>query len=585
MHPTKRHRKASHPARRDVPRAGRHAIITQLLQQATHYHQQGDLQQAAPLYHAVLQHDPRHVEALLGLGVLAGRTGDYGRAATLLRQAIALQQHAPLSHYNLGFVLMRQGDLVGAAAAYERALQLDPSFTEAYQNLGVVRQEQGLWEAAEAAYRTVLRLQPDYVAAYNNLGTVLKARGDLDAARAAYATAIRLRPDFAEAYNNMGLLWQEQHNLCAARTAYETAIRLKPQYAEAHHNLGAVFQELGDLDAALAAYETALHYDPHLARARWNRALVWLAQGNLVQGWPAYEWRLQTLPQPQGFPQPRWDGAALHGRTILVWAEQGVGDEILFASCVVDLVAQASHVVLACDPRLASLFGRTFPTATVCGTARDDLSWLAQAPPSDVYVPMGSLPLYLRPTLASFPAHRGYLVPDATLLGQYRQRLAALGTGLKVGIAWRSLAARRHDPAYTTLTQWRALLAVPGVHFVNLQYDQAEAEVAAAEASLGVRIHGWDDLDLFNDFDGVAALIAALDLIIGPETTVTALAGALGRPVWRLTGAAGGWTSLGTHASPWFPSMRVWRQRQYGRWDEPLAQMAQKLWRLVQEQG
>ena len=267
-------------------------------------------------------------------------------------------------------------------------------------------------------------------------------------------------------------------------------------------------------------------------------------------------------------------GAQLTGRTILVTTEQGVGDELLFASCLPDLVARAGHVVWACDPRLVSLFARALPAATVRGMGQPDFRWLEHVPPPDVHVPVGSLPRYLRPTLASFPPQAGYLRPDPARRAQYQQRLATLEPGLKVGIAWRSLRTRSDVAHYPTLDQWHALFQVPGVHWINLQYDQPEEELAAVQHQWGVTIHTEADLDLMSDLDGVAALIMALDLVIAPEMTVAALAGSLGQVVWRLTSAGGSWTSLGTDRCPWFPSMRVVQPAQPGQWSEVLAQLA-----------
>jgi tetratricopeptide (TPR) repeat protein len=564
-----------------MPRASKSVSIEQLLQQALQYLQQQDLQQAATLYSTVLQHNPRHAEALHGLGVVTGHAGDPARAVALLRQAIAQQNNVPHYHCNLGCFLMRQGDRTGAVAAYETALQLNPNLVQAYFNLGVVYQEQGQLDKAEAAYQTVLRRQSDHIAACNNLGMVFIDRDDLEAAKAILTTALRLRPDFAEAHNNLGMVWQAQHDLGVARAAYETALRLKPDYIEALQNLGGLFQELGDLDAALACFEAVLCRVPDHAEVQWNQALLWLERGNLHQGWPAYESRWHTRLAPSRFPLPLWDGTPLTNRTILVTAEQGIGDELLFASCVPDLLQQAGHVVIECEPRLAPLFVRSFPTATVYGAVRDDHHWLQQALPLDVYSPGGSLPRFLRPTLESFPSQAGYLQPDMARRALYQQRLAALGSGLKVGLSWRSMRARTNPAQYTTLVQWADLLHIPGVQWVNLQYDEPEEELAAVQAQCGAQIHTWVDLDLRHDLDGVAALIAALDLVIAPDTTVAAVAGGVGQEVWCLTAAAGNWTSLGTAGWPWYPQMRVLRQQQYGRWDEVLAQVANDLRRLA----
>ncbi|MGE3538601.1 MAG: tetratricopeptide repeat protein [Candidatus Tectimicrobiota bacterium] len=555
-----------------------------LLAQARQCQRQGHLPQAAHLYEAILQQQPQHAEALHDLGVLRGQQGDMPQALVLLRQAVSQAGHRPDFHYNLGTVLLRQGEHAAAVAAYETALQLDPHLLQAWQNLGVAQQALGHLEAAALAYQAIIRQRPDYAAAYNNLGTIKRSQGDLTAAQEAYSTAIRLQTDFAEAYTNLGIVYQSQHRIDAARAAFDTAIRLRPAYAEAHLNRGAALQADGDLEAALDAYDTVLRLQPQCARAHWNRALIWLAQGNLAAGWPAYEWRLQ-LPDaaPARFPYPRWQGAALQHSTILVQADQGVGDEILFVSCLPSLLEQARHVVLECDPRLQTLLARSFPGATVYGrTPVATESGVYQGPPVQVQIPASSLPLYLRPTLADFPAQAAFLRPDAARQQQYQQRLAALGPGLKVGIAWRSIASRRQDPTYTQLAQWETVLTIPGVHFVTLQYDDTAKELEAARQRWGVSLHDWGDLDLLNDFEGVAALMSALDLVLAPESTVAALAGALGQPVWRLSVAGSSWTSLGTAGCPWFPSMRLLCQSRRGVWEDVLQQVAADLHLLAQ---
>jgi Flp pilus assembly protein TadD len=438
-------------------------------------------------------------------------------------------------------------------------------------------QQAGRLDQAVHLYRQALRRAPACPEAHHNLGVIYQDQGRLTEATAAYQEALRLKPDYGSAHYNLGVLWQAQEQLEAAAAAYQTALSLRADFVEAYQNLGMVRQMQGDRDAALAAYEAVLRYLPDEPEVQWNRALLWLAQGNLRQGWPAYEWRWRTSQAPRAFALPRWQGASLAGRTLLISAEQGVGDEILFASCIPDLLARAGHGVVECDPRLAPLFARSFPSATVVGTRRHADDWLRRVPPIDVYSPAGSLPGYVRPTLESFPTRPGYLVPDAQRRWHYAQRLAALGPGLKVGVSWRSLKSRQQCTYYPALAQWGALLSLPGVHFINLQYDDAMAELHAAQQQWQVPLHAWDDLDLLNDFDEVAALLSALDVVIGPENSMTALAGGLGRPVWCLTALGESWTSLGTAGSPWFPSMRVVRQQQRGQWADALGSVADQV--------
>ncbi|MGE3538600.1 MAG: tetratricopeptide repeat protein [Candidatus Tectimicrobiota bacterium] len=551
------------------------------LQRALQHQQHGELTEAANLYSAVLADDPEQEEALHGLGVIACQHGDSSRGVALIRRAIAHQADNARLYYSLGTALLQHSEPQGAAAAYETAVRLDPTCAVAYHNLGVAYQHQGQWEAAASAYQAVLRLQPHAVATHSNLALVLKEQNRLTEAREHCITAIRLQPDCAAAYGNLGLIYQAQNQFVAARGAYLAALRLQPDAAAIHGNLGELLDEHGDLEAALASYNTALRYQPQNAAVQAKRATILLRQGKLAQGWKAYEWRLHLAQAPPPFPYPRWDGTPLSGKTILVYAEQGLGDEILFASCFPDLLAQAEHCVIECAPRLAPLFRRSFPGATVYGGRSDERAWLRTVPAIDVSIPAGSLPGHLRPDLHRFPAHRGYLVPDPQRLRQYQQRLATLGAGLKVGIAWRSRQERHQDPHYTALPQWHGLLTLPGIQYINLQYDHAAPELAALYAQCGVTVHTWDDIDVFYDLESTAALIAAVDLVIAPETTVTALAGALGQTVWQLRTYPMSWPALGTTASPWFPSMRVFAQQQRGAWEPVLARVQTALRDLV----
>jgi hypothetical protein len=356
----------------------------------------------------------------------------------------------------------------------------------------------------------------------------------------------------------------------------QEAIRLKPGYVEAYTNLGSALRQQGQLTAALAYHQEALRLSPDCAEAHWNHALTLLASGNLPQGWADYEWRWHTARYPaQPCAYPRWQGTPLAARTILVRAEQGVGDELLFVTCLPALIATAGHVVVACDPRLASLLSRSYPAATICGQRDSTDDWTSRLPPIDFYIDAGSLPRFFRPTLGHFPLHSRHLLPDAQRQAQWQQRLQALGPGLTVGLSWRSqhLTPRR-SRRYTPFAQWQAVLSLPHVHWVNLQYGDCTAELTLARERWGVTLHTWDDLDLFHDLEGVAALITALDLVLAPANTVAHLAGSLGQPVWQLGVYEADEMWLGTQVSPWFPSLRLYRQAQPGDWPSVLRRLA-----------
>lgn len=587
-----------------------------MLHTALWHHRHARWQQAARCYCDLLHQVPQHAEALHGLGILASQAGHTASAIQLLRSAIASNSTVPRFHNNLGNLLTAQGDLEAAQHHYREALRLCPTYAEAHHNLGLVLKQLGQRDAAVQHFDLALRHKPTYAQAHYHLGNIRCEQEAWDAAVSHYQQALHYKADYAEAYVNLGRVWQEQGQLDQAATQYRLALQHRPTYAEAHYNLGNVchaqgaleaaaqhyaralalapqavevqynlanvLRQQGQLEAALYHFTQLLQRQPGYARGQWGRALVWLGLGRLTPGWAAYEWRWPALQWPRrSFPQPRWQGSSLAGQTLLVHAEQGIGDELLFASCLPDIVAQAVHVVLECDQRLLPLMCRSFPTMTVRPRYQDERHWLPHTRAADVQIPAGSLPGRLRPTLGHFPWRSAYLVADPGRRAMWTERLAYLGPALKVGIAWRSLAKRHSAPYYTRLDQWQPLLTQPGVHWINLQYDEVAQELSTVLQHWGVSIHCWEDLDVFHDLDGVAALMMALDLVIAPDTTVAQLAASLGVPVWRLMVYEASEMDLGTGVSPWSPTLRNYRQPQSGNWAAVLQQAATDLAALV----
>jgi Flp pilus assembly protein TadD len=545
--------------------------------------QGGYFDKTAVVYQAVLHHLPDDADTYYGLAVIEQQRGRLTEAIAAYRAVLRLQPEHVTAYNNLGIALQVQGDLPGALRAYRAAISLRPDYHTAYNNLGIALQTQGELFAAASAFRVALSLHRQDAEAQNNLGVVLQVQGDLQAAASSFYTALRLRPNYPEAYNNLATVLWAQGNLPVARAVLQMALRLRPHFPEAYNNLGTVLLAQGDLAAAEAAFAAALAILPAFAVAHWNRSLVWLTQGQLDRGWAAYEWRWQATPRlKHPFPPQRWDGSLLKERTLLVYAEQGIGDELLFASCLPELIAQAGHVVLACDPRLTPLYARSFPMATVRGWPHEPgRAWLADVPPIDLYIPIGSLPLFLRRALGYFPMRGGYLQPQALRQTRWEQRLALLGPGRKIGVAWRSFIGHQRHASSTSLEEWEVVLTCPGVHWVNLQYDGHEDELTMAQRRWGVALHTWEDLDVLHDLDEVAALISALDLVIVPEVMIAALAGGLGQPVWRVTKYGGEWDILGTAVLPWFPTMRLYRQTRPGGWSGALVRVARDLYRWL----
>ena len=349
--------------------------------------------------------------------------------------------------------------------------------------------------------------------------------------------------------------------------------------AELLNNLGIVLQDLGRLDEAIARYTTAIALKPDFALAIWHRSLAYLLRHDFARGWPDYELRLVSEDQPRRpLEFPRWSGGALEGKRLLVYAEQGLGDEIMFSSCVPDAITACGHCVIECSPKLATLFERSFPAATVYAARPDKtIPETVIASGIDVQCPMGSLPLNFRRTGAAFPRHQGYLHADPERVAAWRTRLAALGDGLKVGISWQGGTHKSRRPVRSMpLAQWSPLLRSAGVHFVDLQYTDCGAELDALHAATGVRVHSWEESRA--DYEHTAALVATLDLVISVCTAVIHLGGALGRPVWVMAPFSPEWRyGIAGEEMPWYPSVRVFRQPAYSDWDAVISHVTQSL--------
>ncbi|HYE50747.1 MAG TPA: tetratricopeptide repeat protein, partial [Azospirillaceae bacterium] len=534
-------------------------------------HRAGRAAEAEAGYRAVLAADPDEPDALHLLGLLLHQGGRHAEGLPLVRRAAALDPGFAQAHNSLGSILRALGDGEGAGAAFRRAAGARPDYAEAWTNLGAVLAERRLPEEAEEAHRRALALRPDYPKALVNLGIARRLAGRPEEAQTAIRRALEIEPDMALAWTNLGVALTDLGRHAEAVRCHEAALARDPGMAEARNNLALARLAAGEAAQAAALLDDTAAGAPGFAPARYNRGLLALAGGDLARGWEEHEFRFaagQAAPDRR-FAIPRWEGGDVSGRRVLVWREQGLGDELMFASLYRDLAARCGHLVIECDPRLRSLFARALPGATVRSETDDPRD-------ADLHVPAGSLPRLLRPALSRFDG-APFLAPDPAAGARWAERVRALGPGLKVGVCWRSIVRTAdRDGAYTRLADWAPLFAVPGVVPVTLQYGDTEAELREAEARFGVCIHRWPDLDLRHDLDGVTALIASLDLVVTAATSVGELAGALGMPVWRFAGR-NDWSMLGTGVRPWFASMRVFTAERGERAADVLPRIAAAL--------
>ncbi|MFD1626934.1 tetratricopeptide repeat protein [Azospirillum griseum] len=511
---------------------------------------QGRFDEAAVAYTDALRARPDYADAMGNLGAVLQRLNRPTEAEPLLRQVLVWFPHRSDARTALGLALLDLDRVEEGEAALRTALELRPDNGGAALALALAVQRRG--GRADALHRRSAILTPGEAVGWNGWGLSLHAQDRLAGAVNAFHRALRLVPDLTEAWTNLGNTHRLQGRTREAMAAQQRALALRPDYAAAHSNLGQSHQDYGNDREAESGFSRALLCDPGESTARFNRALLRLRLGRMTAGWADYadrftSGRLGALPARS---MPEWQGQDLPRGRLLVWGEQGLGDELMFGSILPDLVGSGriGQVVIECDPRLVGLVQRSIPTAVV----RAALTGPVEA---DAHLPFGSLPRLLRARLADFPARNGWLRPDPAEAALWRTRLDALGPGLRVGIAWTSrrvTASRR--TAYTTLAQWEAVLRLPNLHLVSLQYDKREDEIAEVERRFGVTIHRWPDLDQTADLERTAALIAGLDLVLTVASSPGELAGALGIPVWRIGGPD--WTHLGTGTRPWFPSMR-----------------------------
>jgi tetratricopeptide (TPR) repeat protein len=451
--------------------------------------------------------------------------------------------------------------------------------------------ERGLaaWRAGdpEAAYSLLsahVAKAPEDAKALFALGTVCRAQERTDEAADRLARVVELVPDFAPGHFNLANTLADLGRFEPALDHYRHACALAPGQSDHWKNLAGALRALGRLEEALDAVERACALAPEDYGARWNRIQIRLLMGRFADAWSDYgaRWRMDGLRMPyREFPAPAWDGAPLAGKTVLIWGEQGLGDELIFASLLPELAAEAGHLVVECERRLVPLFARALPEAEVVGR-RDPPDPRLLAGDIDLHAPMGDVAAFRRRTRADFKPTRGYLSPDPVRRDACRARYDALDQRdderLKVGVSWLSANPHYKASVDVPLGHWAPIFAVPGVRWINVQYGAHETELMPQLAEADAEIFLDTSFDAMADIDAWAAQIAACDLVISISNSTSCLAGALGVPVWQMLpfSPEAYWLAEGEETL-WFASMRLFRQAAPGDWTAPVAAVAEAL--------
>jgi tetratricopeptide (TPR) repeat protein len=492
-------------------------------------------------------------------------------------QAIALNPNYADAYYNRGNVLQALGRWDEAVASYNRAIVLKPECDEALYNKGVALQSLARLDDALACYDQAIALNPDHAEAYVNRGSILRALRRPNEAVACYERAIALTPMRPEAYFNYASLLRELMRLPGSLSSYDKAIELNPNYAEAYSNRGNVFQLLGRLGEAIASYDKAVTLKPAYAEAYANKSWALLMAGDFCNGWNLYEWRWRAHESCLGryldTPRPIWEGKAVG--MLLVWAEQGVGDEIFFASMLTEARARVGSLTVSVDPRLLPLMKRSFA----------DIHFVEKGSPPppedyDAHLPMGSLGRFFRNTPEDFArVPSPYLKADvdrAKVLRSMLLRDAQENDAKLIGISWRSANAETGTRRSMSLKQLASALKAghSEVKLLSLQYGDVSEEIAQLKAESGIEVMQCADVDNYRQLDDFAALVSACDRVVSVQNSTVHMAGALGVPVWVLLPFSPDWRwQLEREDSLWYPTARVFRQRQIGDWGNVLAEV------------
>lgn len=538
------------------------------LKRATAYFERIEMDQAEQLCRTILAAAPDHAEAHVLLGRILQATGKL-EAAHMEYRAAATADRTCIDAWTLWAGLLHaHGHSDKAALCLREALTYVPRASVLHNDLGLIALELGNVDEAAAHLEQAVALEPSSISALGNLGIARKAQGNIDEAIACYRGALEKAPDMPELHNNLGDALKMQ-NMDAAIEAFRKALALRPDYPDALDNLGVAYFSKNRLHEALEKFEHARRIKPDFNRAVSHQAMLLFLLGRLAEAWTLHRRRFALAGvkiDPHGrFSQAVWNGESLSGKSLLVWTEQGLGEEILQASMFNDARAAVTHLTVECTPRVFRLFQRSFP----------DIAFLPRLNPSrasdaavdaDYQIAAGDLGGIFRQDFSAFPRHEGYLAPDTAKVAELRQKYRDGAHKRIVGISWASYNVDLGKEKTLSLLDFGPILRIPNVTFVNLQYQSSPDEVAAVERALGIRILTDETIDPLGDLDGVAAQIAAMDLVISVSNTTVHVAGALNIPVWNIVpayNASGMWHWFHDVAeSPWYPSMKIYRRRE-----------------------
>ncbi len=537
----------------------------------------------------------RKAENLLRRSLNAYKKFDFVASTQYALDALLIDENHAQGHHILAMGLEKLGQLYKALQMYERSVALDPTDAEIYINLGLLAWKLDMLDGAERLFKIYIEMNPNHHSGYNNLAGIMRDRGQYDEAIEFLKAAIYRMPEQPELWNTMGTITMECGQVEEAKTFYTEALRLNPSFCRAYHNIAYILNHIGENQASLEHYDKALSLsgeaNPDYVEMMHGRSVCKMHMGKLDESWKEYE--IRHSPRFRGatvwaFNAPLWQGEDLKGKRIILAAEQGIGDEIMFANAFNEIIRDVGpegKVFISCDERLVTLFARSFPEAVtgphVGGRHNGKLArgapWIDELGGVDYFCPFGTTLQYYRDDISKFPEDQVLLKPGPDRVSHWRDQLDALSDKPKVGICWRSMIMKASRSKYfSPMESWAPVLSNKDVTFINLQYGDCDEEIKTAYDLHGVTIHQLEGLDLKDDLDNNAALCAALDLVISAPTAASAIGGSVGSQLWMIA-IAEVWPMLGTDTFPWYPNCHVFMPDVYRDWDDSMSKMGEAL--------
>jgi len=581
-------------------------LIQQLIAQAIHHLENHSQGQAENLLLRVLKIEPKNLPALEILGLSKARGGNYSEAINYLKSAVKINSQNPSTLYNLAKALSDSGNHLESIAFYEKTLRLNRNNIPCLTNYGIALEQLKKFDRALNVYDEILstnqnladiwfqkalclsaldkdalsldaytkaiEIKPDYPEAYVGKGNIFMKLEEYEKAAFEYQQAISIRPYYSEVYSNLAVALEKLARFDEALMSLEEAVKLNPGYVGSYLNKSRVLKAIGDTDSAFALLESAIAIDPTCAEAHYEMSSIALKKMSFDLGWEKYEWRwrLQDHPKQEMPNQPLWNGGAPKNR-LFIWAEQGIGDQVLCSSVFKELEALDKKMIISLNKKLIPIYKRSFPKFEFRDVADSIL-----ANEFDEHIPIGSLPKYFRKNVADFKKTKfPYLIDNEVLTNELRKQLNETKK-LVCGVACNSTNKILANDKNFPIEMLSPLFQLEKFSVLNLQYGEAGNKLIALGNSNNSQVNHFSDIDLFDDLDSVLSLVNACDIVLSSSNTIAHLAGALGKPTILIlpyeTGKFWYWHEIDQHGL-WYPSIRVFSQKKQGDWSEVMREV------------